>query len=104
MSEKLGPMTFGKKEELIFLGREISEQRDYSEQVAQEIDHEVQSLVREAYDRATELLVTHRDKLNLIAQQLIERETLEEADFQALFEKPEMIPSPDSKVLDAYGV
>ncbi len=85
MSERLGPMTFGQKEELIFLGREIAEQRDYSEKVAQEIDHEVQQLVREAYDRATEILVTHRDKLDLIAQQLIERETLDEPDFLALF-------------------
>jgi len=84
MSERLGPMTFGQKEELIFLGREIAEQRDYSEKVAQEIDREVQQLVREAYDRATEVLVTHRDKLDLIAQQLIERETLEEQDFLAL--------------------
>jgi len=104
MSEKLGPMTFGKKEELIFLGREIAEQRDYSEQVAQEIDHEVQRLVREAYDRATKILATHRDRLNLIAQQLIEHETLEETGFLALFEEPEMISAPDSKVLEAYVV
>ena len=52
MSDKLGPMVYGQKEELIFLGREISEQRDYSDQVANEIDEEVRKLVNDAYERA----------------------------------------------------
>jgi len=84
MSDVLGPMTFGQKEELIFLGREISEQRDYSEQTAQQIDHEVKRFIEEAYQRAKDLLIEHRDKLEAISQRLIEVETLEGADLEAL--------------------
>ena len=85
MSEKLGPMTFGQKEELIFLGKEIAEQRDYSEAVAQEIDQEVRRLIDEAYSRAKEILTKYRDKLDLVARRLIEVETLEREEFEALF-------------------
>jgi cell division protease FtsH len=85
MSEKLGPMTFGQKEELIFLGREIGEQRDYSEAVAQEIDSEVRSLIEEAHDRAKEVLTTYRDKLEAIARRLIEVETIDAPELEALF-------------------
>ena len=84
MSEKLGPMTFGQKQELVFLGREISEQRDYSEEVAQEIDREVRGFIDEAYSRAKEVLTTYRDKLIALAQRLIEQETLEGADLEAM--------------------
>ena len=84
MSEKLGPMTFGQKQELVFLGREISEQRDYSEAVAQEIDREVRGFIDEAYSRAKEVLTTYRDKLMALAQRLIEEETLEGAQLEAM--------------------
>ena len=84
MSEKLGPMTFGWKEELVFLGKEIGEQRDYSEAVAHEIDMEVRLLIEEAYSRAKEILISHRDKLEAIAQRLIEEETLEGDELKAL--------------------
>jgi len=84
MSEKLGPMTFGQKQELVFLGREISEQRDYSEAVAQEIDREVRRFIDEAHSRAKEILTTYRDKLIALAQRLIEQETLEGADLEAM--------------------
>ncbi len=84
MSEKLGPMTFGWKEELVFLGKEIGEQRDYSEAVAHEIDMEVRRLIEEAYSRAKEILISHRDKLEAIAQRLIEEETLEGDELKAL--------------------
>jgi len=84
MSEDLGPMTFGKKQELIFLGREIAEQRDYSEAVAQEIDREVRGLIDEAHSRAREILTTYRDKLIALAQRLIEDETLEGAELEAM--------------------
>ncbi|MBU0490644.1 MAG: ATP-dependent zinc metalloprotease FtsH [Chloroflexi bacterium] len=104
MSDKLGPLTFGQKEELIFLGREISEQRDYSELVAQEIDHEVQSLVREAYDRATETLTTNRDKLELLARRLIEHETLEEDEFLAVLSEPTASPGLGSGVLGPIAI
>ena len=86
MSEKLGPMTFGQKEELVFLGKEIGEQRDYGEAVAQEIDEEVRGIVREAYELAKEILTNHREQLDRIAERLIEVETLNADEFGALFE------------------
>ncbi|MCW5881009.1 MAG: ATP-dependent zinc metalloprotease FtsH [Anaerolineae bacterium] len=85
MSEKLGPITFGEKEEMVFLGREIGEQRNYSEAVAEEIDAEVRMLVTEAYERARGVVVDNRPKLDLIAQKLMDVETLDAADFRALF-------------------
>ncbi|MCS7286538.1 MAG: ATP-dependent zinc metalloprotease FtsH [Anaerolineae bacterium] len=77
MSEKLGPMTFGEKQELVFLGKEIGEQREYSEKVAQEIDEEVRRIIQQAYEKAKEILRTHRSKLDRLAQALMEKETLE---------------------------
>jgi cell division protease FtsH len=85
MSERLGPMTFGRKEELIFLGREIGEQRNYSEAVAQEIDGEVRSLIEEAHNRANEVLTNYRDKLEALARRLVEVETIEAPELEALF-------------------
>jgi len=84
MSERLGPRTFGEKEELIFLGREIAEQRNYSEEVARQIDREVRAVVDRAYARAKQILTEYRAKLNAIAQQLMEKETIERAEFEAL--------------------
>jgi cell division protease FtsH len=84
MSDKLGPLTFGEKEELVFLGREIGEQRNYSEAVAQEIDAEVKRIITRAYDRAKEVLVEHRDKLEAVARRLIEHETIDAPEFNAL--------------------
>jgi len=92
MSDRLGPMTFGQKEELVFLGKEIGEQRDYSEAVAQEIDAEVRRIVGEAHERAREVLTRYREQLDRIAKRLMEVETLEADEFVALFEgtsKPE---------------
>ena len=85
MNENLGPRVFGQKEELIFLGREISEQRDYSEEVAQQIDVEIKNLMVHAYDRAKEVLQEHRAKLEEIVALLLEKETIREAEFSALF-------------------
>jgi cell division protease FtsH len=85
MSERLGPMTFGRKEELIFLGREIGEQRNYSEAVAQEIDGEVRSLIEEAHNRAKGVLTNYRDKLEALARRLVEVETIEAPELEALF-------------------
>jgi cell division protease FtsH len=84
MSEKLGPMTFGQKEELIFLGREIAEQRDYSERVAQEIDAEVRRFINEAHDQAKETLTTYWDTLKAIAGRLIEVETIDAEEFELM--------------------
>ena len=97
MSKKLGPLAFGRKEELIFLGREISEQRNYSDEIAYEIDKEVRALVDEAYNRAREILTTYKDKLIEISELLIQRETLEGEEFEALFEG---IPRPDQNRTD----
>jgi len=90
MSEELGPMVYGKKEELIFLGREIAEQRDYSESVAVRIDKEVQERVEEAYDRAMSILRQYRVQLDAIALRLIEVETLDREEFARLFAEPVM--------------
>jgi cell division protease FtsH len=84
MSSKLGPRTFGQKEELIFLGREIAEQRDYSEEVARQIDAEVKQIIDKAYARATEILKAQREKLEHLASRLIEVETLEGTELEAL--------------------
>ncbi len=84
MSDKLGPMVYGQKDELVFLGREIGEQRDYSEAVAEEIDSEVRRIVGEAFDRARTVLTTHRDKLDAVAQRLIDVETIDSDEFNAI--------------------
>ncbi|HEX2905762.1 MAG TPA: ATP-dependent zinc metalloprotease FtsH [Phototrophicaceae bacterium] len=84
MSDKLGPMMFGQKEEMIFLGREISEQRDYSEAVAQEIDQEVRALVSWAYDEARRLIRENREKLDAVALRLLDVETIEADEFLAV--------------------
>ena len=88
MSEELGPMVYGQKEELVFLGREISEQRDYSEYVAQKIDQEVREIVSQAYKQAKEILVTYKDKLIEVAEKLLEVETLSREQFEAIFPPP----------------
>jgi cell division protease FtsH len=88
MSEAMGTIVYGKKEEMIFLGREISEQRDYSESIAEKIDAEVRRIVDESYAKAKSILNEYRDKLDLIAQKLIEVETLSREEFEALFPPP----------------
>ncbi len=88
MSKQLGPMVYGQKEELIFLGREISEQRDYSESVAQEIDTEVRSLVADAYQQAKQILMDYREKLDAVAQRLLEMETINRDEFESIFPPP----------------
>ncbi len=94
MSDKLGPRTFGKREELVFLGREISEQRDYSDAVAEAIDEEVKSLVDSAYAKAKNLLSTHIQKLEQVSRYLIENETIEGEQLQQLLSSPVPEPGP----------
>ncbi len=86
MSEKLGPLAYGKKHEQIFLGREISQHRDYSDQVALEIDNEVKDMVSAGYDRAYNLLEENRSKLDLLANALLEYETIDLQDIESLME------------------
>ena len=88
MSPELGPMVYGQKEELIFLGREISEQRDYSEAIAEVIDQEVRQLVNDAYEKAKRILMEYRAKLDEIAGRLMEVETLSKEEFEAIFPPP----------------
>jgi len=103
MSEKLGPISFGEKEELIFLGKEIGEQRNYSEQVAAEIDKEVSQFMKNAQTTAKNILKKKRKLLNKIAQTLSEKETIEREEFEKLVkpvkkEKPRKIKIKKFKV------
>ena len=92
MSDKLGPLTFGHKEELVFLGRDLGEQRNYSEEVAGEIDQEVHRLVDAGYQRAKKILTERRDKLVQLAEYLKTEETIEGWQMDAV------LNSPDGKV------
>jgi cell division protease FtsH len=96
MSEKLGPLTFGKKEEEIFLGREIATRRDFSEQVAIEIDHEVKRLVTENYERAKRMLTEHMGTLKALAEALLEKEVLDSPEIDQIIQKgsiPQTVPA-----------
>ena len=88
MSDELGPMAYGKKEEMIFLGREISEQKDYSDAVSQQIDDQVRKLVNEAHQQAEQILTRYRDKLDAVAQRLMEVETMTRDEFERIFPSP----------------
>jgi cell division protease FtsH len=88
MSEKLGTRVYGQKDELVFLGREISEQKDYSEATAEEIDQEIHDMVNESYEKAKSILKKYRKQLDLIAEKLIEVETLSKDEFEELFPLP----------------
>ena len=88
MSPDLGPLMYGKSNELVFLGREIGEQRTYSEATAEKIDQEVLELVNEAYKRAKKILMKHRKKLDEVANRLIEVETISKKEFEKIFPPP----------------
>ncbi len=95
MSEKLGPLTFGKKEEEIFLGREIAKHRDYSEKTAVDIDGEVRRIISEAADRAYQVLVENQEKLHNLAEALLEREILDGEEIDRIMDgKPLNEPPP----------
>jgi cell division protease FtsH len=104
MSEKLGPLQFGKKQELVFLGREIAEQKDYSERTAETIDDEVHSLVQGAYDRAKKLLSDNIDKLHALAGALLEREILDRDDIENILSGRPMAPMPVDDPLPEPGL
>ena len=91
MSEKLGPRTFGKREEMVFLGREISEQRDYSDKVAETIDQEVYEIIDDAYESARKVIAEYMPKLKQLSEYLIANETIEVDEMDKLWETP-----PDS--------
>jgi cell division protease FtsH len=90
MSEKLGPLTFGKKDEQIFLGREIARHKDYSEKTAIDIDDEVKRIVIEAYDTTKTLLIANRDILETFAKALLEKETMDGAEIDTVIQEAEL--------------
>lgn len=101
MSDRLGPRTFGERDELIFLGREIHEQRDYSEKIAEQIDEEVTRLINQAMKTAEHIVRSKRDKLDTIVARLLEKETIEQDDFESLFDshphQREALKKPDAR-------
>ena len=85
MSDKLGPLSFGKRDELVFLGREIGEQRNYSDDVAKLIDEEVRAIIDRGYARAMEVLVRYKERLVQLAERLVAEETVEQEEFEKMF-------------------
>ena len=94
MSDALGPRTFGAREELVFLGREISEQRNYSEKVARQIDEEIKRIITTAYAKAKEILTTYRQALDAVANRLIIAENIDGDELRKLIEHPELVSLP----------
>lgn len=88
MSSRIGPMALGHKEELVFLGRDFGEQRNYSEQTAREVDEEIRRIIQEAFDKAYHVLLQNKTRLIMISERLIKEETLEGPIFEALFNQP----------------
>jgi cell division protease FtsH len=95
MSEEIGPISLGEHHDMVFLGREISEQRNYSEEVAKKIDSEVSRILREGYERATETLTKYRSYLDTIAKRLVKDETLEQEQFDEIVK--EIVPKEKKK-------
>ena len=88
MSSRIGPMALGHKEELVFLGRDFGEQRNYSEQTAREIDEEVRNIIQEAFDKAYNIVMQNKTRMIMISERLIKEETLEGPLFESLFNQP----------------
>ncbi len=96
MSDKLAPRTFGEKEEMVFLGGQINHQRDYSEKIAEELDHEIEKLMNDAKATARKIITENRDKLDKIVAALLEKETIEKEEFDELMgsHHPSERPAP----------
>jgi cell division protease FtsH len=103
MSDEMGPRTFGQKEEMVFLGREISEQRDYSDKVAEQIDDEVYKIIQRAHEVAKKILIENKERLVYMAERLVIQETLEGEELESLLGEPipttppEAIAKPEPK-------
>ena len=114
MSEALGPITFGRRQEQVFLGRDIAHDRNYSEEVAYAIDKETRRLIEEAYNKTKELLIANSEKLHLIAEALLERETLEASALAQLLDNgriedpvesvSEVVITPDAAEKEVAGL
>ncbi|MVP02200.1 MULTISPECIES: ATP-dependent zinc metalloprotease FtsH [Paenibacillus] len=98
MSDKLGPMQFGSSQGQVFLGRDIGHEQNYSDAIAYEIDQEMQLIIRECYDRAKQILNEHKDKVHLVAQTLLERETLDKEQIVELLESGKISGDDEVKV------
>jgi cell division protease FtsH len=94
MSERMGMVEYGEHEDYVFLGRDISRARDYSEATAEEIDREVRKLIDDAYGRARDLLSHHRGKLETIAKALLEYETLDGSQIREIIEHGQLLNPP----------
>lgn len=98
MSDKLGPLTLGQKQDQVFLGRDFAAHPDYSQEIAYEIDKEIRRLVDEAYDKARRILEEKRAKLDEVARMLVEKETIERSELERLLEEkkiePEVVETP----------
>lgn len=103
MSDELGPLTFGNKEEQVFLGRDLMRERNYSEAVAFSIDKEQRRIIEECYQKAEKLLSDNLEKLHLVAQTLMEKETLEAAEFESIIEEFDAGKSKE-EILSKYKV
>jgi cell division protease FtsH len=97
MSSRLGPRTFGRRQSMVFLGRDISEERDYSERTAEEIDDEVRRVIDEAHERCRAVLADHRDKLDALASALVVDETIEGDELRRLLGPAEGRTVPDEE-------
>jgi cell division protease FtsH len=100
MSEKIGPQSFGKNQELMFLGREINKTQTYSEDTAQKIDKEISKLLRDCYQRATDIITEHRDKLNMIAEHLLIEETIDGRDVEEIIEHGRILSEEEREAVD----
>ena len=102
MSDDMGPLSYGKKEEQIFLGREFAVHKDYSEETAQRIDNEITRLVSESYEKAKKLLSEHIDILNKIASELLEKEVLNTTELDDIIQQKmgERVGAGDLKLAD----
>ncbi len=103
MSDKLGTMQYGRPQGQVFLGRDLGHEQNYSDKVAYEIDMEMQELIRSCYERAKNLLLQHRDKLELLAQTLLARETLDEEEIKQLLETGKIADNPDDVKVNIQG-
>jgi cell division protease FtsH len=101
MSDELGPVTYGKKTGPIFLARELYEERNYSEEVAQRIDREVRQLVEGAIGRARSILTEHRDQLDNLVAVLLEKETLERQEVEAILKHGRLLEPGEEGALGA---
>ncbi len=104
MSEKLGPLSYGKKGDQVFLGKELNQSRDYSDSIALEIDNEVHDMVSSGYKKAYEILEENKDKLELLANALLEHETLDLKDIESLMDDGTIPPRKKSNTKDSEEI